>query len=115
MVKEAKNRGIKVTDSEVKDFIKKMRASMAQMPDEEKQFFNDYLQGLGMSEDEFWSSKEVFNGYKKGLYIGRLREQFMKDANTSEEIRKANSEFEKFENNLVEGTKIEIVDPDIFK
>ncbi|MCL6473380.1 MAG: SurA N-terminal domain-containing protein [Firmicutes bacterium] len=115
LAKEAKRRGIVVSDSEVKTMMLNIKKAIAGMPSEEQQRFKDYLVGLGMSETEFWSNPEVINAYKEALYIGKLRGEFLKGAKTQEEVEKAESEYNKLGDSLLEAAKIEITNPETIK
>jgi len=113
LVEEAKGRGIEVSDSEVKTMMVDIKNMISKMTDEEQQKFKDYLTGLGMSEEAFWSSPEVFEAYRQAMYIGKLRNEFLQDAETQEDIEQAQENFEKLGDDLMSRAKFEVVDSTI--
>ena len=107
---EATRRGIKVSDAEVQEFLEKQKAAIESMPDENKQVYTEMLQGMGMTEEQYWSSKETFDAYKKALYVAKFRGQFRKDANTPEEYKKAEERCSAFIEDMLKNAKIEILE-----
>jgi succinate dehydrogenase/fumarate reductase flavoprotein subunit len=106
----ASKRGIRVTDAEVQAFINEQRRSIEEIPAENNQVYIEWLKGRGLTEDEYWSSKETFEGYKSNLIEGELRKQFIGEVATQQEMEKAQGQYDAFVEDLLKKAKVEILD-----
>ncbi|MDI6815968.1 MAG: SurA N-terminal domain-containing protein [Actinomycetota bacterium] len=107
---EASKRGIKVTDAEVQAYINEQRRSIEEIPAENNQVYIEGLKGQGLTEDEYWSSKETFEGYKSNLIEGELRKQFIGEATTQQDMEKAQGQYDAFMEDLLKKAEVEILD-----
>ena len=78
--KKAEERGITVTDTEVNEYIQEIKDFINSNKDARDKF-NIYLESLGYSEEDFWSSESTLEQYKNMLIEGKcrysLRKEFM--------------------------------------
>jgi len=79
---EANKRNITVTDEEVKTVIQVNKENIEKLknenPEEVKSFLS-YLEGLNMTEDEYWQSKEVFEVYRQSILKGKVRQAILNE------------------------------------
>lgn len=79
---QADSEGFEVSDEEVNVAIEAAKTALLQ-DEEQYKFLKEYLNGLGKSEDQYWS--EMREEYKKDLATGKLyesiREDFIKNNN----------------------------------
>ncbi|CAH2213481.1 SurA N-terminal domain-containing protein [Tepidibacter aestuarii] len=76
--KIAKDLGITATDDEVKEFIDKNKEAVNNN-EEAKAQFESYIEGLGMTESQFWNDKDIIRSYKETLITGKLKGQMRKE------------------------------------
>lgn len=105
--KKAGEQGITVTDTEVNEYIQEIKDFINSNKDA-KDKFNIYLESLGYSEEDFWSSESTLEQYKNMLIEGKyrysLRKEFMnkyKDKSINEIEELVNEEIKK----LIEAEK----------
>jgi len=79
---EANKRNITVSDEEVKTVIQVNKENIEKLknenPEEVKSFLS-YLEGLNMTEDEYWQSKEVFEVYRQSILKGKVRQAILNE------------------------------------
>ncbi|KGG80259.1 hypothetical protein Y919_07380 [Caloranaerobacter azorensis H53214] len=76
--KLAREKGITVSDNEVKEYIQQIR-TFIDNNDKAKEKFNVFLESFGFTEEEFWSSDRTFEIYKSALLEGKYREIFREE------------------------------------
>ncbi|CAH2213184.1 SurA N-terminal domain-containing protein [Tepidibacter aestuarii] len=91
--KIAKDLGITATDDEVKEFIDKNKEAVNNN-EEAKAQFESYIEGLGMTESEFWNDKDIIRSYKETLITGKLKGQIRKELK-EQNPSKSHNEIEK--------------------
>jgi hypothetical protein len=85
MVNYAKQSGIDVAPEEVRDAIDYQRAALHEAdPNEENHQLIRYIMEnririTGWTEEEFWNSDEVYQGYETSLYNSKLIEKILSD------------------------------------
>lgn len=107
---EARKKGIKVSDAEVQAFIDEQRRMAKKLPEEERRSYLEVLKGRGLTEDEYWSSKETFEGFRRILTEGKVMDQFIGQADTQEEMEKAQEQYFAYLEDLLKKAKVEILD-----
>lgn len=68
--KEALKQGIVVTSQEIDDYVKQAREMIKQDP-ASKQMVDDYIKGLGLTEEEYWEKAK--DEYKVQLTISKYK------------------------------------------
>ncbi len=72
---EAKHQGLWPSKQETTEYIDWVRRSLEELPEEEKQHFQEYLRGLGMTEKEFFEDNRTINAYASALATSKLMQQ----------------------------------------
>lgn len=70
---EAKNNGLWPTEKETLQYIDNIRNALNQLPEEEKELWQEFLHGYGMSEEEFFADKNTKNTYASFLATDKLK------------------------------------------
>ncbi|WP_427339899.1 SurA N-terminal domain-containing protein [Caloranaerobacter sp. DY30410] len=76
--KLAREKGITVSDDEVKEYIQQIR-TFIDSNDKAKEKFNVFLESFGFTEEEFWSSDKTFEIYRSALLEGKYRKTFREE------------------------------------
>lgn len=116
LVKEAKKVGIKVTKEELDNYIETQKKAHQQLSDEERSKFNDFLAGQGITEEQYWEDANTRKAYEIGIYIGKMQNKLANELPLSDDEKyseKGDKLIKEKINKLVEGAKVEIVDPSI--
>lgn len=110
VVQEAKRLNLYPSDEEVKDFLSQLQEQFSNDENLNKPV-NEYLNGLGLSEDEYF--KEHFEGYREKIAYGNLMKYVTKDIEgTNDEMNKV---FNEYVNDLVNKAEIQLLDPSYIK
>ena len=140
LLSEALKRGFGVSEEEAKSYTEKVRENVdsPNISQASKQFFEEFLQALGLSEEKYWEQIALRN-YKAILTVTRLKENLRGTIPppTEEEIQaweekhpnyqnapqevlqqevareKFDQFFNAFENEIAQKAKVEVLDPQL--
>ncbi|NYE56487.1 SurA N-terminal domain-containing protein [Carboxydothermus ferrireducens] len=106
---EAEKRKITVSDEEVEKAIQDYKEGMENLkktnPAEYSEFLS-YLEGLNMTEEQYWKSKEIFEIYRKALVTGKVRKAILKEL--SEKCNLTGNELQKKYRDYLEEAKAKL-------
>ncbi|ABB15277.1 SurA N-terminal domain-containing protein [Carboxydothermus hydrogenoformans] len=106
---EAEKRKITVSDEEVEKAIQDYKEGMENLkktnPAEYSEFLS-YLEGLNMTEEQYWKSKEIFEIYRKALVTGKVRKAILKEL--SEKYNLTGNELQKKYRDYIEEEKAKL-------
>ena len=107
-----KKQKIEISDEELQSQIKFQRENL---PNDKQAYekMQNYIKGLGISEDEYWKSVEPI--YEKLLIIGKLKNSYLKEEfmKSNKNISKKDLEekfrdyYEEYKANLLKNSKVE--------
>lgn len=105
----AKKEGLWPTDEETREHIKGVRESFELIGGEAKEELEYYLDGLGLTEDEFFEEYS-FEDYRRSLAVGRYWEKMCAEY-ADEQPDKQIELVDRQVRNMMDNAKVEIVDP----
>lgn len=114
LAEEAKKRNISVSREDTLKFMRylqnQMEESLKNNPSSVSTIL-DYMNGLGMTKEEFWNDENVIENYQNGLVVGKLRNKLTEEWGYSNmELSKPEKmkEFENKLNNMISERKSEL-------
>lgn len=103
---EAYGRGLRPSNADVAAYVASMRAQSRRFPAAEAEL-NDFLAGLGMSADEYFTRPETVELTARGLAIQRLRDQVLRGVDPT----KTTDVWNAFESDVMSKARITVIDP----
>lgn len=105
VAREAERRGLSPTPAEVDVYIAQVRSSVPS--NEARTQLDAYLAGLGLTEDQFFSSDATRQDYARQLAVSRLAQQIVGTATGLNAVR----QWDAFQDALVRSVTVEVLDP----
>ena len=108
VVAEAARRGLRATAAETAKHIEDVRQDIRNAP-QARADFDEFLNGMGLSESEWFASDFARSRYGEVFAIGKLRAQVLAGVSSSDAV----ATWEQFERAIRASTKVEILDPNL--
>ncbi len=128
IIAEAGKRGLLPMPQEIDDYVQWQKDMLAEalsntensaLQTMNKDVWNSYLAGLGVTEQEFWSNIAP-EEYAKGLTTVKLRDSVMnevplEDTTPEEYLQQQSLAWENFTEQLISNAEVSVINPSLFK
>lgn len=86
LLAEANKLGLTVSREETIKNMADIRKQFEDSPDARQQLEN-YIDGTGMTEDQYWASEDTINTYQKAFTIAKLKNEILKNVDPDQKVK----------------------------